>query len=341
MLKCPGKINCPSDSFVTAPGNKSLSEHTEIPQLDLQSLHPGGAAFATFVDALRHWGFFYLTGHGIEDALLAAVTQQSRQFFQASSTTKSAIMRSASNPWGYYDEERTKNRVDAKQIFDVGPSEGARQAQWPDGLPDFAPVMQQWSEACHALCLRLLEALSQALNMPSQTLRHNFDPEHSSFLRLNYYPVVADAADPATPLLPESGRLGIHHHTDAGALTVLLQDAVAGLQVAHNDSWALVEPRPGAVVINIGDIAQVWSNDVYPAVLHRVMASVVKPRYSAAYFFNPGYACRYAPLAGMCSETRPARYREIEWGAFRNGRSAGDYADYGAEIQISDFLLAN
>ncbi|MFK7913138.1 MAG: isopenicillin N synthase family dioxygenase [Pseudomonadales bacterium] len=310
-----------------------------IPHVDLHTLQPGTASFTAFLDALQHWGFFHLHGHGVDVELIKAVRAQAQCFFQAPAATKAGIARTADNPWGYYDQERTKNRVDAKQIFDVGPSEGARRPQWPQELPDFEPVMERWSTACHQLCLHLLEALSQALNMPPQTLCGDFEPDHSSFLRLNYYPMIADAAAADTPLLPDSGRLGIHHHTDAGALTVLLQDSVAGLQVAHEGSWTVVEPQADSLVINIGDIAQVWSNDAYPAVLHRVLASVATPRYSAAYFFNPGYACRYAPVAGMVSAARPARYREVHWGAFRSGRTAGDYADYGAEIQISDFRI--
>ena len=312
---------------------------SDIPHVDLQALHPGSQSFSAFLEALAHWGFFHLHGHGIDAALIDAVRVQSRAFFGAPAETKTAIVRTAHNPWGYYDAERTKTRVDAKQIFDVGPDEGSRRAQWPQGLAEFKPTMLQWSAACHSLCLRLIESLSQGLNMPAQTLRGEFDPDHSSFLRLNYYPLVDDAAPADTPCLPDSGQLGIHHHTDAGALTVLLQDEVAGLQVAHDDGWTLVQPQAESLVINIGDIVQVWSNDAYPAVLHRVLASVGSPRYSAAYFFNPSYASRYAPLSGMCSPDSPPRYREIAWGAFRGGRTAGDYADYGSEIQISDFAI--
>lgn len=312
-----------------------------IPEVNLATLVPGTSSFEQFVEALRHWGFFYLREHGIEPALVAAVQEQMRDFFQLPDADKQRLLRTESNPWGYYHQERTKNRVDAKEIFDVGPNAGAHQAQWPAQPTAFRDAIERWTAACHALCLRLLEALSQALNMPAQALRSDFDPEHSSFLRLNYYPLIDDPAAPDTPLLPERGRLGIHHHTDAGALTILLQDIVAGLQVAHEGAWLLIEPRSDALVVNIGDIAQVWSNDCYPAVLHRVISSVQTPRYSAAYFFNPGYAARYAPLPGMCSQSQLPRYREIEWGAFREGRAAGDYGDYGDEIQISDFAIPN
>ena len=105
----------------------------------------------------------------------------------------------------------------------------------------------------------------------------------------------------------------INRHTDAGALTVLLQDEQPGLQVQRDGRWRTVEPRRGALVINIGDIIQVWSNDRYPAPLHRVIASTDAPRYSAAYFFNPAYAVDYAPLPGTHGPEDPPHYRPINW----------------------------
>ena len=40
-----------------------------------------------------------------------------------------------------------------------------------------------------------------------------------------------------------------------------------------------------------------------------------------------------------CSESEPPHYRPINWGEFRASRTAGDYADYGDEIQISDYRI--
>jgi isopenicillin N synthase-like dioxygenase len=132
-------------------------------------------------------------------------------------------------------------------------------------------------------------------------------------------------------------HLGISHHTDAGALTVLLTDDQAGLQFEHDGAWQTVEPLPGALTVNIGDIVQVWSNDRYRAPLHRVLASATAERFSAPFFYNPSYELDYAPLPGVVSDASPARYEPINWGAFRAGRAAGDYADHGEEIQISHF----
>ena len=97
--------------------------------------------------------------------------------------------------------------------------------------------------------------------------------------------------------------------------------------------------RRDALVVNIGDIVQVWSNDYYFAALHRVVASADKPRFSIPFFLSPGYRTNYAPVPTTISKDRPARYREINWGEFRKLRADGDYADVGEEVQIEHFRL--
>jgi isopenicillin N synthase-like dioxygenase len=100
-----------------------------------------------------------------------------------------------------------------------------------------------------------------------------------------------------------------------------------------------VEPVMGALLVNIGDMVQVWSNDRYPAPLHRVRASTNRERYSLPFFFNPVSEAVYAPLTALTNEESPPRYRPINWGNFRWKRQQGDYADYGAENQISDHRI--
>jgi isopenicillin N synthase-like dioxygenase len=133
--------------------------------------------------------------------------------------------------------------------------------------------------------------------------------------------------------------LGIHHHTDAGALTVLMQDDVGGLQVYRDGYWHNVTPVKGAMVINTGDMMQVWSNDEYQAAIHRVLAMSARDRYSLPFFFNPAADARVSPLPSVTSQQNPARYSTVEWGRFRGKRSDGDFADYGTEVQISQFRV--
>jgi len=313
-----------------------MSTAAGVPVIDVTDLQAPGTLQA--IDgACRDWGFFQVVGHGVTPEVLRELEAAMREFFGQPAASKQVISRTADNPWGFYDRELTKNTRDWKEIFDVGPAEGAMVPQWPAAMPAFRRAVEAYYAAAEALSFRFLAALAVNLGMPEDNLAEGFRPSHSSFLRLNYYPRCPQPARPQALETPRAGHLGINHHTDAGALTVLLQDAQPGLEVYRHGAWHVIEPVPGALVINIGDIVQVWSNDRYPASLHRVLASADAERFSAPFFFNPAYAYHYAPVPSVVSTLCPARYRPIEWGEFRARRAAGDYSDMGDEVQISHY----
>jgi isopenicillin N synthase-like dioxygenase len=279
--------------------------------------------------ACREWGLFQVVGHGIDLRLLSALRRQMRALFGAPLAEKTAIARTAENPWGFYDRELTRHTRDWKQVYDYGPADGGDIVpQWPSGLPAFKPIVSEFYEACDALSLRLLRVMARNLGMPAESLDAHFRPAHTSFLRLNYYPRCPSPG----------GHLGVNPHTDSGAFTLLLQD-MPGLEVFCRGAWWPVEPRSDALTVNLGDMMQVWSNDEYVAPLHRVQANAEADRFSAPFFFNPTYATNYAPLPSVVDASHPPRYRPINWREFRAGRAAGDYAPAAEYMQISHYAI--
>jgi isopenicillin N synthase-like dioxygenase len=310
-----------------------------VPVIDIRSLEEPRALCA--VDAAcRAWGFFQVTGHGIDDAVFTDLFDAAHRFFAQPVATKRLIARTAENPWGYYDQELTKNTRDWKQIYDYGPPDGRTLVpQWPHGLPRFERAVRDYYAACRKVAERLLAAIARNLGASPAVLARGFDDGHTSFVRLNYYPACPAPAAPTDMSTPVEGFLGVNHHTDAGALTLLLQDNQPGLEVFRGGRWHSVEPRSDALVVNLGDVVQVWSNDRYPAPVHRAVTSAEKARYSAPFFYNPSYDTDYAPLPSTVDAAHPPRYRTINWGEFRALRTAGDYADYGEEVQIAHYAL--
>jgi len=301
-----------------------------LPVIDIASL--GSASTLHAIDeACREWGFFHALGHGFDPALSARLLSVARTFFARPAQVKLGLLRDAVNPWGYFDKELTKNRQDWKEIYDLGPPDDpALPPRWPaDALRrNFEPTLRAYYDDCRALALRLLMAVVSNLGVNPALLGEDFGAAHTSFLRLNHYPVRPDVPEPP---------LGVGEHTDSGALTLLLQDEQPGLEVRRNGRWHLVRPLAGALLVNIGDMVQVWSNDRYPAALHRVIAPSVRDRYSAAFFLNPSYETTYEPLATTLASNVPPRYQRIHWREFRALRAAGDYADLGEEIQIAHY----
>ena len=308
-----------------------------LPVIDIRDLRRPATQSA--IDAAcREWGFFQVVGHGIEERTLVELRAQMRAFFALPRSAKHAIMRTAENPWGFYDRELTKRTRDWKQIYDYGPADGrAIVPQLPRGLPRFGSAIARFYAECNALAFELVEVMAGNLGMPPGALDACFRPDHTSFLRLNYYPACPAPARPTDGAAASSGHLGVNPHTDSGALTLLLQDEQPGLEVYHGNRWHLVEPRRDALVVNNGDIVQVWSNDRYTAALHRGLVSAEAERFSAPFFFNPAYSTLYAPLPSTVDAQHPPRYRPIHWGEFRARRAAGDYADHGEYHSINHY----
>jgi len=218
------------------------------------------------------------------------------------------------------------------QVLIYEPDGDKLKPRWPAGplRLRFEPVIRAYYASCKVLSMRLLSAIALNLGVSGEHLARGFDDAHTSFLRLNYYPKY--------PLgLRDDRPLGVGEHTDAGALTLLLQDRQPGLEVRRDDRWYLVEPRADALVVNIGDIVQVWSNDRYRAALHRVITNTAADRYSLPFFLNPSWETSYEPLPTTVTAHEPAHYRRIHWREFRALRAAGDYADIGEEVQISHY----
>jgi len=310
-----------------------LSSVDGNPEMKLRCIHE-------LFDACREWGFFYIQNHGLSDKDISRFRQNVSEFFHLPQEVLTEIKRNQENSRGYFDDELTKNKLDWKRCFDFGAQDGSLDKEGMDGKNQwpsvsdhetFEQVMRDYFDQMEKLSEILLGAICESLDLPSDSLRQFFESNHTSYLRLNYYPVCPN---------PES-HMAIHHHTDAGALTILYQDSdVTSLQVKRGDKWFFIPPKEGTYVINIGDMVQIWSNDLFKAPLHRVQANSSKERYSAPFFFNPAYKADVAPiLSEESTDNQKPQYKPVNWGEFRGKRFAGDFADVGEEVQIAHYKL--
>ncbi|MFZ5782853.1 MAG: isopenicillin N synthase family dioxygenase [Pseudomonadota bacterium] len=298
-----------------------MSPASDIPLIDVSPLveaRAGGAkAVARRIGAAsRQVGFFYVTGHGIPDDVIAGVFTQSMRLFAAPAAVRQAVryVGTAGNR-GYVplggETLKPGTLPDRKECFNIGLELAENDPEliagkpfrhrnpWPD-LPGFRETMLDYFSRLHRLGVTLHRAFAIDLGIDP----HFFDDKLSrpmAVLRLLHYP--------ATPA-PAEGELGAGEHTDYGNLTLLATDDVGGLAVrTRAGAWIEAPVVPGALVCNIGDCLMRWTNNTYVSTPHRVASPRRRDRHSVVFFLDPnpdavvaclpscrGGGARYAPV---------------------------------------------
>ncbi|KAJ9548830.1 hypothetical protein OSB04_021374 [Centaurea solstitialis] len=164
----------------------------------------------------------------------------------------------------------------------------------PEELPEVCRDIQiEYSKEVMKLGRVLFQLISEALKL---------NPNYLGDLDCDKALAFAGHCYPACPQ-PDL-TMGATKHTDDGFITVLLQDEIGGLQILHDQQWVDVPPTPGALVVNIGDLLQMISNDKLKSVEHRVVANEKGPRVSVACFFSTSLAPStkvYGPIKELVS----------------------------------------
>ncbi|KAK8968798.1 hypothetical protein KSP40_PGU020214 [Platanthera guangdongensis] len=98
-------------------------------------------------------------------------------------------------------------------------------------------------------------------------------------------------------------------------ITLLATDGVPGLEICREKDtspqlWERVPHVEGALIVNIGDMLERWTNCLYRSTLHRVI-SVGKERYSVALFLHPNSDFMVECLESCCSDACPPRFPPI------------------------------
>ncbi|PNX95587.1 gibberellin 20 oxidase 1-like protein [Trifolium pratense] len=132
-----------------------------------------------------------------------------------------------------------------------------RLTQWSNPSPQYSSnfriIMQEYIEEMEKLAYKLLELVTLSLGVEAKF--EEFFKDQTSIIRFDHYP----------PCPYPQLALGVGRNKDAGAVTILAQDEVEGLEVKRktDQQWVLVKPTRDAYIINVGAIIQVWSNDAY------------------------------------------------------------------------------
>ncbi|HEX4196556.1 MAG TPA: 2OG-Fe(II) oxygenase family protein [Caulobacteraceae bacterium] len=265
--------------------------------------------FDGFAEALggsfERYGFAVVADHGLAPAMVAAALDDAKAFFALPEAAKRRYrIAGGAGQRGYtpfaVETAKGAEHADLKEFWHVGRAGNV----WPDEIAGFQARIGGLYAAFDRLGQRLLEAIARHLGLP----RGHFAAavaDGESILRLLHYPPTAGAG----PAL----RAGAHE--DINAITLLLGAEEAGLELLDRDGrWLAVNPAPGSLVVNIGDMLQRLTNHRLPSTTHRVVNPTPErsgaARYSMPFFlhFAPDYLIETLP--GCIDAASPDRYPE-------------------------------
>jgi len=267
----------------------------------------------------RETGFAVISDHPINQTVIDRGVGAGKIFFALPDETKRGYFipggggQRAYTPFATEVAKGAKAK-DLKEFWHVA-RELPRDHKYADlmGANLYVKEVSGWKDATNAMFsaldafgLDILEAIAMHLKLPPDFFSDKVQ-EGNSILRLLHYPPQTEP--------PPDGSVRAGAHEDINVITLLLGAEEGGLEVLHrNGQWLPVNPPPGSLVVNIGDMLQRLTNDVLPSTTHRVVNPKPErsrfPRYSTPFFlhFNPDYAITTLP--GCISAERPNRYPE-------------------------------
>ncbi|XXH01868.1 hypothetical protein Hte_008230 [Hypoxylon texense] len=291
-----------------------------IPVIDISGYISGDSSRTTRIveelrGACRAPGFFQIIGHDVPVELRTRLFDKVAQFYALPSATKLALQRglSVNGARGYEaigTEIMEGGFQDQKEGFMIGP-------ELPPGRVLQGPNL--WPEERHCAGFR-------------STMEEYFDAMRGltiSMCRAHRYPR-------ASVEMAKKSR-GTGAHTDYGAMTLLLQDDIGGLEVFHRPSatWNPVPYVEDAFIVNIADMMERWTNGRYMSTLHRVISPVSnKDRYSVA-FFNEGLLDQVIECIPTCIEAgETPLYPPVTVEAHLRKRYADSYGENKEDVMV-------
>ncbi|KAJ5744670.1 Oxoglutarate/iron-dependent dioxygenase [Penicillium manginii] len=260
--------------------------------------------------ACQSTGFFQLLGHGISPALQQSVFAAAARFFDLPREVKSRCkgvgfrgydpMASQSYEEGVLPDLKegfisgTDIPIDDPRVvsrrFFMGPN------VWPPSEllaeEDFRYTIEEYYEAILKLCWLVLDLVAATLPYGPHVFDEFKENDPACPLRLLHYPPTPEMD------LAKGRQLGSSAHTDFGAITLLLQDENAGLEVQDHETgeWIGVPPNKDAYVVNLGDMISRITRGNYRSSTHRVINKNPTDRYSVVFFFDGNVDYKLRPL---------------------------------------------
>jgi len=241
-------------------------------------------------DALTTHGFFTITDHGLDDAVLSSSYSMSKRFFELQEDTKNIYAHpEIGGARGYtpFGKETALGETtpDLKEFWHHGPviddsfdpriTSNITVAE----IPEFNSQFDELFNDLNLLGMKVLSAIAVILDK-DPTFFDSWVNKGNSLLRLLHYPPVSDT----------SNIYRARAHADINLITLLVGAEESGLEVKNPDGdWIPIAAKSRSIVCNIGDMMQLVTREKLKSTPHRVVDHNASgsSRYSMPFFLHP------------------------------------------------------
>ena len=244
--------------------------------------------------SFEEYGFAIIADHGIPDELIQRAEAKSKAFFALPEEVKRQYhIAGQGGARGYtpFGIETAKgySAHDLKEFWHVGrdlpaghPFRGHMPDNvWPAEVDSFKDTFQELYATFDRTGLKVLKAIARFLKLDEDYFTDTVR-DGNSVMRLLHYPAQSE---------PTGEHIRAGAHEDINTITLLLGAEEAGLELKTRDGrWIPVSPKPGELVINIGDMLQRLTNGHLRSTSHRVVNPTPDrashARYSMPFFLH-------------------------------------------------------
>ncbi|GFY93239.1 2-oxoglutarate (2OG) and Fe(II)-dependent oxygenase superfamily protein [Actinidia rufa] len=258
------------------------------------------------MEACRDWGCFRIVNHSIPESLMMDMKAVSRSLLDLPLEVKLRNSHPVQGK-GYTPRNRASPVFEGLGCYDMAA---------PGALDNFFDQLWCYSSA-KGDHIKILKSYTRAWHGHGKEVAYWLGSIWESILmdglvklRINKYNYTPEYV----------GSTGAVLHTVPGFLTILQDDAIIGdLEAVHKETgeYIPVDPMPGSLVVNLGDLAQIWSNGRLWSVKHRVQCYEGRVRLSIAMFvLGPKDGALGAPEELVDSE-HPRLYNPMNFEDYR------------------------
>ncbi len=248
--------------------------------------------------AIERMGFVAVRNHGVPLDQIESMRELLVELFELEDDTKREYAITRTNyrgfiPLGFFTPNRDDPGAPAPDVYEgfklhweVDASSPLRKEspiygpnRWVPGVERMRETVLDYWASCERLASTLLEAFEHALGLCPGELLSRCDRPVTNMTLLHY-----------PPTDPGEDRFGIHPHKDTNVLTILSPDPVGGLFVRSGaGDWIEAVCPDDALLINVGDMMEVWSGGRYPSTPHKVVNVTGAERYGFPWFLVPSH----------------------------------------------------